>query len=65
MSKKPPCYRNIGDCVKGDSLRIECRSIGKWKLFQYSGNHKGSRCTVKRNAKATILQSYTNVKIKK
>ena len=54
-------YTNVGDRVVGDILRIECRSIGKWKLKNKSGNHKGSFCIIKKDAKATIEKAYTNI----
>lgn len=63
MSIKP-CYRDIGDCIKGDSIYIECRKRPKereWKLFQKTHIHKGSCCKIKKGAEARILQSYTNV----
>ena len=53
-------YTNVGDQVAGDQLRIECRTVGKWKLKHKSGNHKGSFCTIKKDAKATIEKAYTN-----
>jgi len=55
-------YRNVGDMVCGDTIKVECRDPGKWKLIQMSGQHKGSICIAKKNAKATIVKSYTNVK---
>ena len=59
---KKPCYRKEYDCIEGDAIRIECRKPRKWKKFNMSGTHKGSACTAYKNAKATILKSYTNVK---
>ena len=55
-------YRNKGDSVSGDIIRVECRDPDKWKLFQMSGQHKGWRCIARKNAKAEILKAYTNVK---
>lgn len=55
-------YYNKGDTIRGDSIRIECRDHGKWNLFQMSSQHKGSVCVARKNAKATIMKTYTNVK---
>jgi len=57
-----PCRRELDDCIEGDQILIECRTYGKWDLFQKSGNHKGSRCIIKKNASARILKPFTNVK---
>jgi hypothetical protein len=63
MKKKAKieCYRNVGDCIAGDQIRVECRTPGKWKLYRRTGQHQGSVCIVKKDAKATILKSYTNI----
>ena len=55
-------YRNEGDTISGDAIRVECRDPGKWQLFQMSGKHKGSHCLARKNAKAVIIKCYTNVK---
>jgi len=57
-----PCLRDLGDCIEGDSIYVECRKKGKWKLFRMSGQDKGVKCTAKKNAKAIILREYTNIK---
>ncbi len=57
-----PCLRAPGDCIEGDSIYVECRKKGKWKLFRMSGQHQGVQCTAKTNAKAVILRKYTNIK---
>ena len=59
---KAKCYRNVGDSVAGDQIRVECRKPGDWNLFKMSGQHNGWKCTAKKNAKATVLRSYTNIK---
>lgn len=59
--KKKVCYRNVGDCIEGDSIRVESQKQGKWVLIQKSKQHKGKRCVIKKNAKATIIKSYTNL----
>jgi hypothetical protein len=56
-----PCLREVNDCIEGDSIFIECRTPGDWKLFNMSGNHKGSCCVIKKNAKARIQKKYTNI----
>jgi hypothetical protein len=60
--KKKSCLQEVGDCVQGDSVRVECRKPADWKLFRMTEQHKGWRCVAKKNAKATILKKYTNVK---
>jgi len=56
------CYRNVGDCIEGDSIRVECQKPGKkWKLFQKSNQHRGMRCVVKKDAKAIIIKQYKNL----
>lgn len=59
---KRTCYRNVGDCLEGDSIHVECRSPGKWNLYRMTGQHKGWKCKIQKNAKAIILKTYTNVK---
>ncbi len=59
--KTKTCLREQGDCIEADSIYIECRKYSNWKLFQKSGTHKGSRCKIQKDAKATILKKYTNV----
>lgn len=61
QQQKENCYQDFGDCIEGDSIRVECRKYTKWKLFRKSKQHKGSTCKISKNAKATILKSYTNV----
>lgn len=61
QNKAKPCLREPDDCVQGDRLHIQCRKPGKWKLFQMSGDHKGKRCKVEKNAKAKVLKKYTNI----
>jgi len=56
------CLRNIGDCIEGDILYIECQDPEKWKIFRKSGQHRGHKCKAKKGAKAIILRSYTNIK---
>lgn len=67
MSKKQEnifknCQRNAKDCIVGDTIYIECRKPGSWNLFQMSGQHRGSCCSAKKNAKAIILKTYTNIR---
>ena len=59
--EKTKCYRNVGDCIVGDQIYVECRKPDKWKLIRRTGQHQGSVCTVKKDAKATILKAYTNI----
>lgn len=54
--------RSKGDCIAGDAIKIECRKPGKWTLFNMSGKHKGAVCVAEKNAKATILKEYTNIR---
>jgi len=54
----------IGDTIEGDVIYVECRKYSKWKLFQMSSQHKGSRCQIEKNAKARIVKSYTNLQNK-
>jgi hypothetical protein len=54
-------YRNVGDSIAGDQIRVECRKPGKWKLFRRTGQHQGQVCKVEKDAKATILKAYTNI----
>jgi hypothetical protein len=61
MKKKTPCYRNVGACIEGDPIRVKCQAKGKWKMIQKSNQHRGSYCIIKKDAKATILKSYTNL----
>ena len=63
MKKKAKikCYRNVGDSVAGDLIRVECRKPGDWKLYRRTGQHQGHFYTAKKDAKATILKSYTNI----
>jgi hypothetical protein len=55
-------YTNPGDSIRGDAIRVEGRKFSRLILFQMSKQHKGTCCTVEKNAKATILKAYTNVK---
>lgn len=57
-----PCLRDPGNCIEGDSIHVQCRKKGKWKLFRMSGQDKGMQCIAKKNAKAIILRKYTNIK---
>jgi len=59
--KKKGCYRNVGDCIEGYSIRVVSQKQGKWKLLQKSNQHKGRFCVVRKDAKATLLKSYTNL----
>ena len=57
------CLQNKNDCIAGDTIYIECQKPNKkWTLITKSNQHKGSSCTARRDAKAVILKSYTNVK---
>jgi len=58
------CSRKANDCIEGDTVYIECRKPGVWKLFRMSTQHHGNCCKARMNAKAIILKSYTNVKTK-
>ncbi len=62
QQEKKKCYRNIGDCIEGDQIRVECMKVGKWKLIRKSGQHKGQLCKAEKDARATILRTYTNIK---
>jgi hypothetical protein len=55
-------YRAVGDAIEGDIISIECRKYSKWQVFRMSGQHKGSRCLIEKNAKAKIKRAYTNIK---
>ena len=61
MTSFKNCQRKAQACIEGDIIYIECRTTGKWKKLQMSGQHNGRWCKAKKNAKAIILQSYTNV----
>jgi hypothetical protein len=62
QAKLKDCVHDKNACIEGDSIYVECRKIPtKWDLMQMSGQHKGSCATIKKNAKAIILKSYTNV----
>jgi hypothetical protein len=54
--------RAKGDCIAGDKIKVECRKPGNWVLFRMSGQHKGIMCVAEKNAKATILKEYTNIR---
>lgn len=56
------CYQEVNDCVKGDKLRIVCRKKNNWKKRRHTGQHNAQVCVVEKNAKATIVRAYTNVK---
>ena len=56
------CLQNKNDCIAGDTIYIECRKPGGWKLFRMSIRHHGNCCTARMNAKAIILKPYTNIK---
>jgi hypothetical protein len=58
------CLRNANDCIVGDSIYIVCQKPQNWALITKSSQHKGQCCTAKKDAKAIILRSYTNVKTK-
>jgi len=62
MSKPKDCYRDEGDCIEGDSIYIQCQDPQQWKLFRKSGQHRGRKCKAKKDAKAIILRSYTNIR---
>jgi len=55
-------YRTVGDTIEGDMISVECRKYTKWQLFMMSGQHKGCRCLIEKNAKAKIKRAYTNIK---
>jgi hypothetical protein len=55
-------YRNEGDSIAGDQIYVVCMKPDQWKLIQRSGQHKGSCCVAKKDAKARILKAYTNIK---
>lgn len=55
-------YRQEGDSIAGDQICVSCMKPREWKLFQKSGQHKGSFCIAEKDAKAKILKAYTNIK---
>lgn len=59
---KRKCGRDVGACVEGDSIYVECRKPGKWTLLRRTGQHQGHACKARKHAKATLLRSYTNIK---
>jgi len=59
---KKKCGRDVWDCIEGDSIYVECRKPGKWTKFRRTGQHQGHSCTAKKDAKATLLRFYTNIK---
>ncbi|RLB35555.1 MAG: hypothetical protein DRH20_10905 [Deltaproteobacteria bacterium] len=67
MSKKGRKFKNCSrkpyDCIEGDHIYIQCNAPGKWKVFRKSGQHKGQACDAKKDAKAILLKSYTNISI--
>jgi hypothetical protein len=56
------CRRKPNDCIEGDQIYIQCQQPGKWQLFKKSEQHRGHKCKAKKDAKAIILRSYTNIK---
>lgn len=55
-------HRTVGDSIVGDHIYVQCMKPGDWCLFQKSGQHKGSCCIAKKDAKAKIEKAYTNIK---
>lgn len=55
-------YRQQDDSIAGDQIFVRCMKPEQWRLFQKSGQHKGSCCVAKKDAKAKILKAYTNIK---
>lgn len=56
---KTKWYRNVGDCIAGDQIRVEYRKPGDWN--RRTGQHQGHVCKAEKDAKATILKAYTNI----
>ena len=50
-----------GDTIVGDSIYIQCRTLPKrWQVFHMSGNHKGSKGTIRKNALARVERKFTS-----
>ncbi len=64
MTKFKKCHTSLNACIEGESIYIECRKPGKWGLFRMTGQHRGSQCIAKKNARAIILRERTNTKKK-
>jgi hypothetical protein len=62
MTSFRDCRREVDACIEGDTIYAECRKPDKWLLIRKSGQHKGMCGTFRKDAKAIILKSYTNVK---
>jgi hypothetical protein len=62
MKRPEDCYREEGACIEGDTIYVECRKPGRWKLIRMSGRHEGRSCKAEKNAMALLLRKYTNVK---
>ncbi|KKK78154.1 hypothetical protein LCGC14_2846390 [marine sediment metagenome] len=56
------CRRAEEDCIAGDQLLIVCMKPKDWQLDRITKSHRGKYCIARKNAKAKVLRSYTNVK---
>jgi len=56
------CRRTEEDCIEGDQLLIVCRDPKDWRLDRITKSHKGQYCIARKNAKAKVLRSYTNIR---
>ena len=47
-------YYGYGDAIKGERIVARTRKIGKSKLIQYSGQHKGTELKLEKEAFCVI-----------
>lgn len=54
-------FTKKGDAIQGDQIFARCQRYTDWILFRKSDQHKGSRCTLKKDAYARIERAFTNI----
>ncbi|MFH1758382.1 MAG: hypothetical protein ABH969_10080 [Pseudomonadota bacterium] len=55
-------FREQGDAIEGDHIRIYCRKPSSWKgKVRLSDSHHYFMADARKNAQAIILSGYTNL----
>jgi len=59
--KHQKIFRKVGYAIEGDRIYARCQKPGAWKLFGKSGAHRGSKCSLTKDAYARIERGFTNI----
>jgi hypothetical protein len=59
--KHKEAFREVGNAIEGDRIYARCQKPGAWTLFRKSDAHRGSKCTLTKDAYARIERAFTNI----